>query len=309
MAQRAETTPGKPTAIKIGASVFSFRGAGSGPQTEAGRKAKQAIDAACWALVAAEGELAEMDRVTGDGDLGANMARAAKAMQDSAYPLDDIPATLKALGHTLRRELGGSSGPLWAALFLRCGSALEGVRTTGLANVGRSLASGLPGHQRIGWRQSRATAPCWMYSILLAKTLQQAAGSKVTPDAVVAALEAAERGAEETAQMKPRLGRSSYLGDRVLGYPDPGAKAVSIWLRAARNALFSSTLKDFDPFNCVAICNKTGTQVASNAGRGRHSRINNLCIANLYNQTYGFFLCLRGWSQSCIGSWIGSWRR
>jgi dihydroxyacetone kinase len=51
-------------------------------------------------------------------------------------------------------------------------------------------------------------------------------------------LEAAERGAEATAQMKPRLGRSSYLGDRVLGYPDPGAKAVSIWLRAACNALF-----------------------------------------------------------------------
>jgi dihydroxyacetone kinase len=38
--------------------------------------------------------------------------------------------------------------------------------------------------------------------------------------------------------MKPRQGRSSYLGDRVLGHPDPGAKAVSIWLRAAVEALF-----------------------------------------------------------------------
>jgi len=56
--------------------------------------------------------------------------------------------------------------------------------------------------------------------------------------AVLAAVEAAEEGAEATSQMKPSLGRSSYLGDRVLGHPDPGAKAIAIWLRAACGALF-----------------------------------------------------------------------
>jgi dihydroxyacetone kinase len=61
------------------------------------------------------------------------------------------------------------------------------------------------------------------------RTLQQGVG---------AAVEAAERGAEATAQMQPMLGRSSYLGGRVLGYPDPGAKAISMWLRAACEALF-----------------------------------------------------------------------
>ena len=68
-----------------------------------------------------------MDRVTGDGDLGTSMERAAKAVQGAvdSYPLDDVPATLKALGHTLRRELGGSSGPLYGVLFLRCGNVLE----------------------------------------------------------------------------------------------------------------------------------------------------------------------------------------
>jgi triose/dihydroxyacetone kinase / FAD-AMP lyase (cyclizing) len=230
--------PGKPTAqtaIQVGANVISA--AGSGPQTEAGRKTKQGIDAACKAMIAAEGELAEMDRVTGDGDLGTNMARAAKAMQGSAYPLDDIPATLKALGHTLRRELGGSSGPLYGVLFLRCGSALEGIRTTGLAQWAEALHQGCRAISELGGAKPGDRT---MLDALdpFAKTLQQAVGLKATPDAVLAALEAAERGAEATAQMKPRLGRSSYLGDRVLGCPDPGAKAVSIWLRAACNALF-----------------------------------------------------------------------
>jgi dihydroxyacetone kinase len=229
--------PGKPTAqsAKVGASVVSA--VGSGPQTEAGRKAKQAIEAACKALISAEGELAEMDRVAGDGDLGTNMARAAKSMQDSAYPLDDIPATLKALGHTLRRELGGSSGPLYGVLFLRGGSALEGARATGLAQWAEALHQGCQAISELGGAKPGDRT---MLDALdpFAQSLQQAIGLKATSDAVLAALEAAERGVEATAQMKPRLGRSSYLGDRVLGYPDPGAKAVSVWLRAACNALF-----------------------------------------------------------------------
>jgi dihydroxyacetone kinase len=69
------------------------------------------------------------------------------------------------------------------------------------------------------------------------KTLQQAKAAKTTREAVLAAVEAAERGAGATAQMKPRLGRSSYLGDRVLGHPDPGAKAIALWLRAACEAV------------------------------------------------------------------------
>jgi triose/dihydroxyacetone kinase / FAD-AMP lyase (cyclizing) len=60
-----------------------------------------------------------------------------------------------------------------------------------------------------------------------------------TGDAILAAVEAAERGADATAHMQPKLGRSSYLGVRVLGYPDPGAKAISMWLRAASDALFT----------------------------------------------------------------------
>jgi dihydroxyacetone kinase len=44
--------------------------------------------------------------------------------------------------------------------------------------------------------------------------------------------EAAKRGAQATTTMPPRRGRSSYLGDRVLGHPDPGAEAVALWLRA-----------------------------------------------------------------------------
>ena len=56
-------------------------------------------------------------------------------------------------------------------------------------------------------------------------------------DAVRACAAAAVEGAEATAAMMPRLGRASYLGDRVLGFPDGGAVAVQIWLNAVCTAL------------------------------------------------------------------------
>ena len=50
--------------------------------------------------------------------------------------------------------------------------------------------------------------------------------------ALRAAAAAAEAGAAATAAMRPRLGRASYLGERVIGVEDGGARAVAIWLRA-----------------------------------------------------------------------------
>lgn len=65
---------------------------------------------------------------------------------------------------------------------------------------------------------------------------------KALGETVLSAVDAAEHGMEATAQMKPRLGRSSYLGDRVLGYPDPGAKAITIWLRGVCETLFKISM-------------------------------------------------------------------
>ncbi len=211
----------------------------NGAQSEAGRKMKLAIEAACRALIGSEGELTEMDRVTGDGDLGTSIERAAKAVQSAigSYPLDDIPATLKALGHTLRRELGGSSGPLYGVLFLRCGNVLTSSGGTGLAQWAEALDLGCVAISELGRAKPGDRT---MLDALdpFAKALKKSIDGKTLREAVVAAVEAAERGVDATAQMKPRVGRSSYLGDRVLGHPDPGAKAISIWLRAVSEALF-----------------------------------------------------------------------
>ena len=234
--------PGKPEAqIVAEVNRQGNSPAGPGAQSEAGRKTEHAIMAACNALIDAEKELTEMDRVTGDGDLGTNMERAARAVKDAvgSYPLDDVPGTIKALGHTLRRGLGGTSGPLYGALFLRCGTVLANCGATGLVRWAEALDQGC---RAIGELGGAKPGDRTMLDALdpFVNALKNGAEAKSSREAVLAAVEAAEEGVAATAQMKPRLGRSSYLGDRVLGHPDPGAKAISVWLRAAFEALFAS---------------------------------------------------------------------
>jgi dihydroxyacetone kinase len=153
-----------------------------------------------------------------------------------SYPPTNVAATLKALGHDLQREMGGSSGPLYGVFFLRCGNVLESSRTSRLAQWVEAVDQGCQAVSELGGAKPGdrtmldALAP-------FVKSLKDARG-ELSREILLTAVEAAERGAKATAQMKPRLGRSSYLGDRVLGHPDPGAKAVAIWLRAASEALF-----------------------------------------------------------------------
>jgi triose/dihydroxyacetone kinase / FAD-AMP lyase (cyclizing) len=230
--------PGKPQE-KIGLSMHGSRAADTSPHSAAGEKTRQAIEAACRALIGAECELTELDRIAGDGDLGASMERAAKAVQAAvgSYPLDDISATLKALGHTLRRELGGSSGPLYGVLFLRCGRVLEDAGLTGTEQWVLGLQQGCRAISELGGAKPGDRT---MLDALdpFVMSLSDCIGKETLPEAVMAAVEAAERGVGTTANMKPRLGRSSYLGDRVLGHPDPGARALALWLRAAAEAIF-----------------------------------------------------------------------
>jgi triose/dihydroxyacetone kinase / FAD-AMP lyase (cyclizing) len=224
-------------ASKVSANVGSPTG--KDVQTDTGRRAKRAIDAACQALIGAEGELTELDRATGDGDLGISMKRAAVAVRDSveSYPLDDVSATLRALGHTLQHELGGSSGPLYGVLCLRCGHILEDSGSTGPAQWAEAIDQGCRAIGELGGAKSGDRT---MLDALdpFVESLKRIQGN-LSRETLLAAVEEAERGVDATARMMPRLGRSSYLGDRVLGHPDPGAKAVAIWLRAASEALFT----------------------------------------------------------------------
>jgi hypothetical protein len=64
--------PGKlETEVMVRANLGPNAATAREVQTVAGREMRRAIEAACQAIIEAESELTELDRITGDGDLGA----------------------------------------------------------------------------------------------------------------------------------------------------------------------------------------------------------------------------------------------
>jgi dihydroxyacetone kinase len=191
------------------------------------------------ALIDAEEELTAMDRVVGDGDLGISLARGAAAIlrESATYPgQQGAAAVLRASAATVRRSVGGTSGPLYTVLLLRAAAALDAADGSGPAQWAAALAAGADGVRQVG---GAAVGDRTMLDALVpaveAFTAELDSGD--WRPALDAAVQAARDGTARTAAVRARLGRSSYLGDRVIGHPDPGAQAVVRWLEAVAAAV------------------------------------------------------------------------
>ena len=204
------------------------------PGSPIGKALEAGILAATKALIEAAPRLTLLDQAVGDGDLGISLERGARAVQGAlpSYPLDDPAGALQALGVTLQRTLGGTSGPLYAAFFLRAGGVLRRKKVDDPATWAEAFQAGCAAISELG---GAGRGDRTMLDALLpaAEAFAEAvkAGRPVA-EALRAAAAAAAEGARATAGMVPRRGRSSYLAERAVGHPDPGAEAVAIWLGA-----------------------------------------------------------------------------
>lgn len=204
------------------------------PRTPGGLALESALLKVTQALIEASPRLTAMDQVVGDGDLGISLERGSRAVQQElpTYPLDDPAAALHALAMTLQRSLGGTSGPLYAAFLLRASATIG----RGVADDPQTWASAFrAGCTAIAELGGATAGDRTMLDALLpaAAAFEGATRSRRTlAEALRSAADAATEGVRATATMVPRCGRSSYLGERVLGSPDPGAEAVAVILEA-----------------------------------------------------------------------------
>jgi dihydroxyacetone kinase len=215
----------------------------TGPTLSREAPLRRAIEAVCACLLEAEPTLTEMDQRVGDGDLGISLSRGARAIlgEIDTYPAESTPgAVLRSISATVRRVVGGTSGPLYAVMLVRAAVTLEqssGPSATASAKAwAAAFSAGVTGLMELGGAHpgDRTMVDALEPS---ADALQSAlASSKETGVALKAAVDAATEGAARTASMHPRRGRSSYVGDRALGHVDPGAHAVALWLAAIAGA-------------------------------------------------------------------------
>jgi dihydroxyacetone kinase len=208
-------------------------------RTEAGQRMTIVIEAACNALIEAEARLTELDRAVGDGDMGITLSRGAKAVLQniSTRPINNESEILQEIAMTLQQSMGGSSGPLYGVFFLRAANSLRGNFTVDAMDWARTAMEACEAISEMG---GASVGDRTMLDALIpfAETFRSdlLAGLNAS-EALTSAVDAAETGAKATASMFPKRGRSSYLGDRALGHPDPGAVAAAVWLRAVFTAI------------------------------------------------------------------------
>ena len=201
--------------------------------TEAGVRLFKTAHSIAQALIVAEPHLADLDSVTGDGDLGASMKRGSEAVL--ALPVEKFGTVsdgMMAMANAMRKAIGGSSGPFYATGLMRASRHLSGAGAPTAKQMAEAFVSAVKAVSELGGANPGDRT---MIDALhpAATTFRDRLAEGVNVQAAwKAAVEAGLAGAEATKAMKPRLGRASYLGDRAVGHPDGGAVAVTVWLAA-----------------------------------------------------------------------------
>lgn len=183
---------------------------------------RQLISDCVAAIVAHADELTALDQAIGDGDHGINMKRGFEALAADADKLSGLgwPEFLKAIGTTLVMKVGGASGPLYGTLFLTL--AKEIGETPSSATARQALRAAFDAVK------ARGKSDVGQKTLLdvLAPVIE---GWDDRPTGLAAHISAtASRAADNTVNMKAIRGRASFLGDRSIGYMDPGARSLSL---------------------------------------------------------------------------------
>ena len=197
-----------------------------------------AVRAAAATVAEHKVELTHLDRDIGDGDHGANLSRgftAVLAKLDGAK-LSTPGAVLKLVATTLISTVGGAAGPLFGTAFLRAATSVGDAEALDAAAVVTALTAARDGVVARGKAESgdKTMVDALTPAVTAAKTAADSGGSVAV--VLAAAAEAATGGAAATVPMQARKGRASYLGERSIGHPDPGATSTGYLLQAFAEA-------------------------------------------------------------------------
>jgi dihydroxyacetone kinase-like protein len=173
-------------------------------------------------------ELRELDAVIGDGDLGVTIGLGADAMASYLAAPDetDVGKMLAKCGMNLNKANPSTFGTLLASAFLGAGKAVQNkpdITADDLVLMGNGAIDGIKKRGKAEFGDKTMLDALVPAVEALKKSLDE---KKNTPDALKAAVAAAEAGMKATANMRARVGRGSYRQDGTLGVCDGGATAM-----------------------------------------------------------------------------------
>ena len=177
--------------------------------------------------------LTTLDSAIGDGDHGITMRLGFQAVREKVNGLAEgtgMDAILREAGFAFMGATGGAIGVLLGKMLMAAGAGLKGKQEIGAAEF-RTLLSTME-TALVAAGKAKPGDKTLLDAVHAANQALAADPPQDLLSTLRNASEGARRGAESTAQMPARIGRSSRLGDRALGHPDPGASSFYIILRS-----------------------------------------------------------------------------
>lgn len=194
---------------------------------------RQAMVRACDGVLAHEKEFNRLDSECGDGDCGTTLSAGARAIlaylatrRSLRYP----GQVFRHLSHVTGASMGGTSGAIYSLLFLGASRAFEVL--TGYNAWVSALDLGMRLITKYG--MARVGDRTMLDALNAVLTVVRSHGWSSEPAAVNAlgerVLAATSKAVAATANMKAQAGRASYVNPSLLKNPDPGARAVEVWM-------------------------------------------------------------------------------
>lgn len=188
---------------------------------------KRMFDCAFNEVKAKEQYFSELDAQTGDGDHGTAIVTALNAVNNSMKAESDLKTMFINAGFAAMSEASGSTSTLFGSLLMGMYDGVSGDEADA-KSVATIFRAGLANMQK----QTKAEVgdKTLMDAIVPAVDALESNSESGIEAMFEAATKAAAEGAGKTKNLVAKFGRARNLGDKVIGFMDPGAASMAcIW--------------------------------------------------------------------------------
>jgi len=221
--KRIEATAGTTSAEPILASEHSHRAA---------VVAREALIAMEQVLVSNEDHLGKLDAIAGDGDHGVGMVRGIHAaVAEAKASTGGVGHVLVAAGNAFGDRAGGTSGILWGIFISAIGNALGNTEKVDAEKLYGALE--LATETLVNKSKAKLGDKTMLDTLLpfIDSLDEQLGNGKNMAEAWKHASEVAQKCADATAALSPKIGRARPLAERSVGTPDPGAISMALIIK------------------------------------------------------------------------------
>ncbi|BDD07426.1 dihydroxyacetone kinase subunit DhaL [Aureibacter tunicatorum] len=197
---------------------------------------KKMLDRAFENIKAREVEFSELDAICGDGDHGTAIVAAFNALHKEAEDGKEFKTLLSDMAFRAMTEASGSTSTLIGSFFMGMSDQAEGDALSPKQVVGM-FEAGLKGVQE--QTSAKVGDKTMMDALVPAVEAMKMADASTIESVFKAAAEAAENGAEQTANLKANFGRARNLGERSIGHKDPGATSWACMIESFNQSLLA----------------------------------------------------------------------